>query len=315
MERRFNFEGPRIEGIGIIVLVLLLITGVMVFFGVGKINVGYVAVVVDPVFGTTNVVGTGGNAQYFIKAPWASVYKIYVATDSIHMWSDAIEAGDFPAVESLTKDGLKVDVDLTVRWSLSPSSAGELFVHYPGLDWKDRAIVPIIRETVRNLLVDYSAIETIEERGAIGVVLKTNMETALAAETTLGDTVILDAVNIRKIGLPDIFVNSIEKKLAAEQLSIAAEFNKTRLLVIANATAQSAIVEAQGLADSRLLLADSTRQSIELIAQSSPELDPEELAMLYLYLETLRDIAEVGNSQFLIVPDENQYILSVPQSP
>ncbi|MCK4400613.1 hypothetical protein KAV46_06465, partial [Candidatus Bathyarchaeota archaeon] len=107
MEKRFQFEGPRLEGIGVIALVIIVIVGGLLFFSVGRINVGYVAIIVDPVFGSTSVEGTGTNAQYFIKAPWASVYQIYVATDSVHMWSDVTEAGDFPAVESLTKDGLK----------------------------------------------------------------------------------------------------------------------------------------------------------------------------------------------------------------
>jgi regulator of protease activity HflC (stomatin/prohibitin superfamily) len=311
MERRFDFEGPRIEGIAVIIIALLIIAGGVVFFSIGRITVGYVAVIVDPVFGTTNVVGTGQNAQYFVKAPWASVFKIYIATDSIHMWSDATGQGDFPAVESLTKDGLKVDVDITVRWSIDPIYAGELYRRYPRLDWKDRAIIPIIRETVRNLLVDYTAIETIELRQAIGTVLKQQLREAFNSEPSLQDAITLDAVNIRKIALPTTFVEAIEKKLAAEQLAIAAEFNKTRQLVLADANAESAIKEAEGLAQSRLLLANSTREAISIIASSNPDLDSSEITKLYLYLETLRDIAESGKGQFIIVPDESQYILPI----
>jgi len=311
MERRFDFEGPRIEGIAVIIIALLIIAGGVVFFSIGRITVGYVAVIVDPVFGTTNVVGTGQNAQYFVKAPWASVFKIYIATDSIHMWSDATGQGDFPAVESLTKDGLKVDVDITVRWSIDPIYAGELYRRYPRLDWKDRAIIPIIRETVRNLLVDYTAIETIELRQAIGTVLKQQLREAFNSEPSLQDAITLDAVNIRKIALPTTFVEAIEKKLAAEQLAIAAEFNKTRQLVLADANAESAIKEAEGLSQSRLLLANSTREAISIIASSNPDLDSSEITKLYLYLETLRDIAESGKGQFIIVPDESQYILPI----
>jgi len=312
VERRFDFEGPKLEGYGVVVIILIIVLGGLVFFSAGSVGVGYVAIVVDPVFGSTTVVGTGGNAQYFIKAPWASVYKIYVATDGVHMWSDATEAGDFPAVESLTKDGLKVDVDVTVRWSIAPSGAADLFRRYPGLDWKDRAIIPIIRETIRNLLVDYTAIQTIEQRASLGVALMTTMEKTLEEEPSLAGAVTLDAVNIRKIALPDNFVNAIEKKLAAEQLSIAAEFNKTRLLVIADANAQSAIIEAQGMAESRLIIANATRQSLMIIAQANPEADLAELTKLYLYLETLKDIAASGKGQFIVVPDTGQYILNIP---
>jgi regulator of protease activity HflC (stomatin/prohibitin superfamily) len=311
LERRFNFERPRIEGIAVIIIALLVIAGGVLFFSIDRITVGYVAVIVDPVFGSTNVVGTGQNAQYFIKAPWASVFKIYIATDSIHMWSDVTGQGDFPAVESLTKDGLKVDVDITIRWSIDPLYAGELYRRYPRLDWKDRAIIPIIRETIRNLLVDYTAIETIELRQAIGTVLKQQLMEAFSNEQSLQNAVILDAVNVRKIDLPATFVEAIEEKLAAEQLAIAAEFNKTRQLVIADANAQSAIKEAEGQAESRLILANSTREAISIISSVNPELNNTDLTKLYLYLETLRDIAQSGQGQFIIVPDESQYILPI----
>lgn len=311
MERRFDFEGPRVEGVAVIIIALLVITGGVVFFSVGRISVGYVAVIVDPVFGSTNVVGTGQNAQYFIKSPWASVFKIYVATDSIHMWSDVTGQGDFPAVESLTNDGLKVDVDITVRWSIDPIYAGELFRRYPMLDWKERAVIPIIRETIRNSLVNYTAIETIELREAIGTVLKQQLRNAFSNEPSLMKSIVLEAANIRKINLPNTFVEAIEKKLAAEQLAIAAEFNKTRQLVLADANAQSAVKEAEGQAKSRLILANSTREAISIITSMNPAMDGMEITKLYLYLETLRDIAQSGKGQFIIVPDESQYILPV----
>jgi regulator of protease activity HflC (stomatin/prohibitin superfamily) len=227
------------------------------------------------------------------------------------MWSDVTGQGDFPAVESLTKDGLKVDVDITVRWSIDPLYAGELYRRYPRLDWKDRAVIPIIRETIRNLLVNYTAIETIELRQSIGTVLKQQLREAFSAEPSLQNAVILDAVNIRKIDLPTTFVEAIEKKLAAEQLAIAAEFNKTRQLVLADANAQSAIKEAEGQAESRLILANSTREAISIISSANPEPNNTDLTKLYLYLETLRDIAQSGKGQFIIVPDESQYILPI----
>lgn len=309
MEKRFQFEGPRLEGIGVIALVIVVIVGGLLFFSVGRINVGYVAIIVDPVFGSTSFVGTGNNAQYFIKGPWTSVYQIYVATDSVHMWSDVTEAGDFPSVESLTKDGLKVDVDVTVRWRIDSSGATDLFRRYPTLDWRQRAMIPIIRETIRNLLVDYTAIQTIEQRATIGVMLRAQLEESFSQEPSIGDAIILDAVNIRKIALPVNFVNAIEKKLAAEQLSIAAEFNKTKLLVIADANAQSAIKEAGGVAQSRLIIANATRDALLAIAETDPGVDLNELTRLYLYLETLRDIADTGKSQFIVVPEDIQLII------
>jgi regulator of protease activity HflC (stomatin/prohibitin superfamily) len=315
MEKRYNLDGPKIEGLGVIALALIIILGGVLFFSLGRIGVGQVALVIDPVLGTTSAIGDGQNARFFFKSPWANVYKVYVATDSIHMWSEGGAIGDFPAVESLTRDGLRVDVDLTVRWSISPSGVPDLFRRFPGLDWKERAIIPIIRETIRDLLVDYTAIETIERRGTIAKTMEVSLEEALSTERALRESIILRGVDLRKISLPATFVKAIESKLSAEQLSIASEFNKTRLIILANATAESQILNAEGLAESRLLLANSTREAIINLARSEKGLNMSKLTKLYIYLETLRDISEKGNSQIYVISGDNgEFILPIPQS-
>ena len=313
MERRY-FEGrPRIEGAGAIAVVLIIIIGGVLVFSVGQVGVGYTSIIVDPVFGTTGLVGDGANAKYFLKPPWASVYRIYVATDSVNMWSERMTTGDFPAVEALNKDGLKVDVDITVRWRISPSGAVSLFRRYPALDWKDRAIIPIIRETARNLIVDFTAIETIEKRGAIGTMLEQALIDVFILEQSLEGSVIIDGVDLRRIALPARFVNAIESKLAAEQLAIAAEFNRTQILVLANASATSEIIRAEGVARSKIIVANATREAIEAISALNPEIDEAELTSLYMYLETLRDISQSGRETFIIAPSESgQFIISVP---
>ncbi len=313
MERRYEIRGPRIEGVGIVAIVVIIIVGGVIIFSVGRVGVGEVAVVVDPVMGSTTSVGDGANARYFFKAPWASVFKVYVATDSVNMWTDATGIGDFPAVPSLTMDGLRVDVDITVRWRILPSAVVELFRRFPLQDWRDRAIIPIIREAIRNLIAEFTAIETIERRGTIAVALEEDLIGAFGTEPSLAGAIILDAVDLRRITLPDNFVDAIESKLAAEQLSIAAEFNKTRILILANATAQSRIIASEGQARSRIILANATRDAIDAIIHNNPDVSMDDITQLYLYLETLRDISESGNSQFIVITgDQGQFIVPIP---
>lgn len=314
MDRRVEVEMPRLRGLGALAVFIVIIIGLIAFQSIGRVGVGYVAVVVDPVLGRTTAVGDGANARYFLKAPWASVREVYVATDSINMWSDRTEAGDFPAVEALTRDGLMVDVDITVRWRVSPDRVVDLFRRFPRLDWKDRAIIPIIRESIRDLIVDFTAIETIESRGMISALLVESLAGSFEGAPSLAGAVLIDAVNLRRIALPEKFVDAIESKLASEQLAIAAEFNRTRILVLANATATSEVLRAEGIARSRVVVANGTREAIESIAELDPEIDRAELSSLYLYLETLRDISQQGKSTFLIVPsDTGQFIVSVPK--
>ncbi|MFP3950656.1 MAG: prohibitin family protein [Candidatus Bathyarchaeia archaeon] len=306
---RYGFEGPSIKGLGIAIIGLIIIAGGLLVFSVGRLNVGYVAVVVDPLLGTTTTVGDGETSRYYFKTPWASVYKIYVATDSIDMWTEGQQIGDYPTIESLSKDGLKVDVDLTVRWSLSPSNVKSLFTKFPNLDWKDRAIVPVIRESIRNIIVNYSAIETIERRGVIVAKMKEQLSRDLQAEISLSNAIVFKALNIREIVLPTRFVEAIEAKLSAEQLAIAAEFNKTKILVEANATAQSKILEAEGRARSRILISNATREAINTIVSWNSEIKKEDITDLYLYLETLKDISESGKGQMIIVSGGNGKIM------
>lgn len=313
MERRYFERRPRIEGVGAVAVVLIIIIGGVLVFSIGRVGVGYVSIIVDPVFGTTTSLGDGANARYFFKPPWSSVFRIYVATDSINMWSERLVTGDFPSVEALTKDGLKVDVDITVRWRVSPSEAVALFRRFPGLDWKDRAIIPIIRETARNLIVDFTAIETIEKRGAIATMMEQALTEAFEIEPSLEGAVLIDGVDLRRISLPENFVNAIESKLSAEQLAIAAEFNKTRILVIANASAASEIIRAEGVAKSKIIVANATREAIKAIAILNPDIDEVELTNLYMYLDALRDISETGKGTFIIAPsDTGKFIVSLP---
>ena len=276
------------------------------FFSLGRVNVGRVAVIVDPLRGTIDSSGDGTSSRYFFKAPWATTVQVYVATESVHMWTEidpatgATITGDFGAVPCLTSDGLGVEVDITVRWTLSPGQVKELYKRYPALDWEDRVIIPIIREAVRDTVVQFTATETIEQRETISVMLQAAIERELEVEPSLVSATILGTIDLREIALPTTFVAAIEAKLAAKQLAIAAEYNATKILVLANATKYEEIIKAEGMATSRIILANATYESIEAIAGGSG-MNTTQLTFLYLYLEALKDVARTGDTMIVIV--------------
>lgn len=312
--------GRVFRGVSIIAVILAVIIGAALLLSVSSVGVGYVAVVVDPVMSTVSAQGDGVTARYFLKAPWASVIQVYVATDTVNMWTDVdpqtgrTTYGDFPAVPCLTKDGLGVEVDITVRWSLNPSQVVELFKRFPGRDWKDSAIIPIIRRVVRDSTVKFTAMQTIEQRENVGVELQTLLAKELAREPSLANAVMLGAVDLREISLPAAFVKAIEAKLASEQLAIAAEFNRTQILVLANASAAAQVIEAEGAATARILIANATAESLRIIAGESG-MNSTELTFLYLTLEALKDVAKTGKVTFLIVTGEaGTWILPIPQN-
>lgn len=295
-------EERRSRALQLALVAVALVIGVVIVstFSVGSVSVGEVAVLIDPLTGTKDTAGDGKTARWFLKAPWVNVIRIYTAVDAVHMWTEAGKTGDFPAVPCLTQDGLSVEVDITVRWSILPSEALTLFEAYPMLDWKAKAIIPVIRRGLRDTMTGFTAVECIEKREAVGTAFAALLEEELAKEKSLQQAISLGTVDLRDISLPATFTAAIEAKLASEQLAIAAEFNKTRVLVMANATAWKHIIEAEGLAQSRIIVANGTAESLRIIAEET-QMTGAELGRLYLTLEALKDIAEEGKATFFVV--------------
>ncbi|MCK4952390.1 hypothetical protein KAS14_01190 [Candidatus Bathyarchaeota archaeon] len=308
--RRIRVPSIRIRGLSIVAIVLVAVIAVALFLSVGRVNVGYVVVIVDPLGGTISSAGDGSSARYFFKPPWATTQQIYVATESVHMWTDIDPTtgqaifGDFPAVPSLTQDGLGVDVDVTVRWTLAPSLIADLYRKYPAGDWEDRAIVSIIREAIRDTLVQFTAIQTIEERKNIATILEITLREQLGLEPSLVNATILGTIDLREVALPPTFIAAIEAKLAAEQLAIAAQFNATKILVLANATKAATVIEALGEAEAMETVADAIRTAIDSIG--------EEYAELYIWSESLKDIAEKGGLIVVVGPNQSVPIIVSP---
>jgi len=92
------------------------------------------------------------------KAPWVSDIHIYYAVDSVGMWKEGELQGDFPPITPISKDGLRIEVDVLVRWSLDPTKLKALYQRFPNLDWKNRVVSSVIRETGRDVIGQYTAI-------------------------------------------------------------------------------------------------------------------------------------------------------------
>lgn len=274
-----------------LVLILLLIS----YLSVYVVDLGYAAVTVDPLTGQISdpIVGP----RIALKMPWQSLKKIYVASDALHMWTDVNATtygyggaiGDYPAVETLTKDGLQAWVDLTVRWHVSPSSVPTIVRNYPAIDYKDKLLVPSIRQVCRNIISNYEAAEVPLVRGRIGAEIFEALQSSLSRDPTTGGGIIIDEVYVRNIRLPPEFLKAIQDKLTSQQRMIAAYFERNRTLVLANASATAKILEAEGEARARLILANTTAKIVEILVNKGAK--PEEIATLIVYMEGLKDVS------------------------
>jgi len=298
------------------IVAVLIIVGIaisVVSASVGGCEAGHASVIIDPLTG--RISGPVVGPKWFLKAPWQYDKDAYIAVDKVDLWTDPNtgQTGDLPTVSCLTKDGLTADVDISIRWTVNPKELVDLYRNYPTLDWKERTITPTARRIIRDVIVEYTAIETINRRTEVSGSIREALLTVLPSIKSLAGSILIESVDTRRIGLPPTFKEAIEAKLRTEQLMIAAEFNKTRIMVMANATAQRAVIEAEGRAKARIIEANATRESMEIIAEMAGS-DSIRLKEAYLTLSLLKEIAATGRNVYIITSSGEIPLIISPES-
>jgi len=291
------------------VLLLLIVFAIVIPLTVFRtVAVGYGAILVDPIAKTISGPVTG--PAWFFKAPWVSDVHIYYALDSVGMWKEDAVQGDYPPITPISKDGLRIELDVLVRWSLDSTKLKALYERFPNLDWKDRVVASVIREAGRDIVGQYTVVEIIENRSVITRVLSEEIVSSLYAEESLLNSLINVEVDLRDVDPPAEFLKAIEAKLAAEQSKLQAEFERERILILANASAAEKIIAAQGEASSRLIVANGTAQSIRIIADNAG-MNTTELTNLYLTLEALKEIGETTEN-FVVILGQDGLTYLIP---
>lgn len=268
----------RISSILVVVLVIVIVAGIIVGFTLFyTVGVGEAALLVDPLAGTVSEPRIG--PTWGLRAPWVRVVKVYYATDTFE-----------DVIPCFSSDQLEMQIEVLIRWSLDPDKIKELYQNFPNLNYKEKAIESIMAETIRLVTKNYTALETIEFRDVVAYEVEQSVLNRITAEPSLADALIRLELDLKNVGYPRKYTDAIEDKLVAEQQKIQAEFERERILVLANATAQKQIIEAQGIAQSKILQANGTREAINLILTINPDIDSEKITELYMWLEAMKEL-------------------------
>jgi regulator of protease activity HflC (stomatin/prohibitin superfamily) len=299
-------------------VIIILLTGVVLFsvlFALTmfvSVGVGHAAVLVDPWAKTVSDPKVG--PTWIVKAPWVQSVNIMVATDTLGMWGDGSDPkADLPTVYCFSRDQLEMAVDIMLRWRLDVLKLKELYQSLPQKNWKNDVIASIAREQIRLVTKEFTSIQTIEQRDDVAQAIKDAIWGKLSTETSLAGAITDFQFELRNIGYPEKYTSAIEDKLVAEQQKIQAEFEKEKIIIIANATAQQVIIEANAEAEAKVLVANGTREAIELILEASggDVSNSTRITELYLWVETMKQIApEVG--LFLMTTGEDGIPILVP---
>lgn len=184
-----------------------------------------------------------------------------------------------------TTEGLKVGMDLTVRYRLKPETVDQ--VHQKiGPDFVEKILRPSIRATLRLIVSEY---------GIMDVYGPKREEIQQKAETKLKERLAKDGIEIESIMLRDVFFTpeyqkSIENKQIAQQQAQQMEF----VLEKEQKEAERKKIEAEGVKNATIIKAEGQAQALEEINRM---LSRNENLLQYMYIDKLADDVEV-----LIVP-------------
>ena len=166
---------------------------------------------------------------FHVIAPW----------NTMHVYDVKLK-DTFEKMEVLSKNGLSIKIDLSFRYQPVPSQIGFLHDNI-GKDYLERIIKPEIRSVTREVIGNYlpeelysTKREAIEDE--IYAATKINIEAKY---------LMLDAILIRDVTLPQTLRTAIEQKLKQEQESLEYEFKIDK----ARKEAERKEIEAKGISE------------------------------------------------------------------
>ena len=205
---------------------------------------------------------------FHLVIPLARIHKMSIRTEeytmSILTGEGKIARDD--SIASLTKEGLKVDLDITVLYKLNEEQASDIY-RTVGLRYEDKIIRPLIRSSIRGVIAQYEAKELYsEKRGEATQAIADSLKLEIESRG-----IIVEDVLLRNIQLPANLANSIQEKLQAEQEAQKYEF----LLQREEKEKERKIIEAEGQKESQRIINQSLTQNY----------------LYYLYIKELKDRA------------------------
>jgi len=241
-----QFEQPSIDpskirpyifiGVGI-VLLLIIISNIFVLLGPTEKGVVFKKIF-NKGIDKENIKGSG----YNIIAPWDELIKFEISEQQIEETMDV-----------LSKDGLSISLDVSLRYRPDPTRIGQLYESFQK-GYVERLVRPELRSAVREVVGQYTPEELYaSKRQEIETKIEENTEKVL-----FDNHVILEAMLFRSVKLPNTIKESIETKLAAEQEAQKYDF----LIEKEKKEAERRRIDAEGKAAANRILSASITENI-----------------------------------------------------
>ena len=179
---------------------------------------------------------------FLVIAPWNDVYRYDIREEQLE-----------EEMEVLSSNGLNIKVDVTARINPNFDQIGNLHETF-GKQYIERLVRPEIRSAVRQVIGKFTPEELYStKRDEVSTLITESLSATLA-----DNYLVLRAILIRDIELPEKVRTAIEKKLEAEQSSLQYEYILTR----EKQEAERRLIEAEAKAAANRVLSASLSDKI-----------------------------------------------------
>ncbi|GAQ79405.1 hypothetical protein KFL_000300020 [Klebsormidium nitens] len=175
-----------------------------------------------------------------------------------------------------TKEGLVVELDVSILHSLQPGSAADLYITV-GPDYVNKIILPELHSAVANITSEYSARALYTDARA----QLTRELTSYLQQKLTHKGIVIEDVLLRAIKLPEQLTNAIQDKLRTEQEAQRMEF----VLLKEQQEAQRKRIEAEGIATFQKIVSEGI----------SPQL------LQWKGIEATQELAKSPNSKIVVI--------------
>lgn len=236
------------------ILVLLAVFAIFWIFFTANVDAGSVGIITT--FGAVEPYTL--QSGFHLKSPFSSLHQMSMRTQaytmSIAQEESTAKAGD-DTISTLTKEGLKINMDMTILYHLDQNKAMDVFKNI-GENYDEIIIRPQSRSILRNVVASYTADEIYSpERSSVEQRIFDQLKNA-----TEGRGVIIEEVRLRDVGLPQQLNDAIQAKLTAQQAIQQKQFDVETEKLEAERKRQ----EAHGIADANAIISSSlTKEYLE----------------------------------------------------
>ncbi|MFH0923373.1 MAG: prohibitin family protein [Candidatus Falkowbacteria bacterium] len=206
------------------------------------------------------------SSGFHLVIPLAKVTKMSIRTEEYTMSIAQGEGKKYSAdaITSLTKEGLSVDLDMTVLYRLQEDKASDVYREL-GLNFDEKIIRPTIRTSIRDVIAQYEAKDIYSaKREEAAFQIADNLKAVMDPRG-----IIIESVLLRNVALPANLANAIQEKLQAEQEAEKYDF----ILAREKKEKERKIIEAEGQQEAQRIINQSLTTNY----------------LYYLYINQLKD--------------------------